>query len=48
MSATNDSNMNRTEKLLNNKNVKEIIRYSQKYNKLYKSFPIYSVPLPTL
>lgn len=37
--------LNRTQKLLENEKVKEIIRYSQKYNKLYKSFPTYSIPL---
>lgn len=37
--------VNRTEKLLKNEKVKEMIRYSQKYNKLYKSFPTYSIPI---
>ena len=37
--------LGRTKKLFQSGNVTEIIRYSQKYNKLYKSFPTYSIPL---
>lgn len=37
--------LDRTSKLLETNKVKEIIRYSEKYNKLYKSFPTYSIPL---
>lgn len=37
--------LSRTKILLKNEKVKEMVRYSQKYNKLYKSFPTYSTPL---
>jgi len=37
--------LGRTKKLLKNEKIKEIIRYSKKYNKLYKSYPTYSIPL---
>jgi hypothetical protein len=35
----------RTKKRLKSGKVKEVIRYSHKYNKLYKSFPTYSIPI---
>ena len=37
--------LSRTKRILATGTAKEVIRYSQKYNKLYKSFPTYSIPL---
>jgi len=36
------NDLNRVENLLKNKHIKSIIRYSEKFNKIYKSYPTYS------
>ena len=36
------NDLNRIKNLFKNKSIKEIIRYSEKYDKIYKSYPTYS------